>query len=195
MRNRVVSESTAVNERGVSCDPCRLLLSAGTRFARSFPIMSNEQKEHDRLSLDEVRRLTAAIAREEDPSLEVVAATNAEGAEHSSEVVLERGGGATSQRVVVRVDRYGSESELRPIVRERLRAAARSAARENQDAAADDPATRVDELAADLDDLQTIADEIQEQPPSGVKSETVQRLKRALSEATTAADDVEDEIK
>jgi hypothetical protein len=54
--------------------------------------------------------------------------------------------------------------------------------------------TRVDELASDLDDLQTVADEIQEQPPAGVQPETVQRLKRALSDATAAADDIEDEI-
>jgi hypothetical protein len=44
------------------------------------------------------------------------------------------------------------------------------------------------------DDLRTTADEIQENPPSGVNGETVQRLKRALSEATDAADDIEEEI-
>jgi hypothetical protein len=57
-----------------------------------------------------------------------------------------------------------------------------------------DEATRLDELAADLDDLQVVADEIQEQPPAGASPETVQRLKRALSDATAAADDIEDEI-
>ncbi|HEY7171124.1 MAG TPA: hypothetical protein VH417_09785 [Vicinamibacterales bacterium] len=62
-------------------------------------------------------------------------------------------------------------------------------------AAPDDPAVRVDELAADLDDLHTIADEIQDRPPAGANPDTVQRLKRALSDATSAADDIEDEIK
>jgi hypothetical protein len=157
--------------------------------------MSNEQREHNRLTLDEVRRLTAAIVREEDPSLEVVAATTAEGAEDSSEVVLTRADRAASRPVVVRVDRYGTEAELRSLVRERLRAAARTNDEQDATSDTDDRTSRVDELAADLDDLRTVADEIQEQPPAGVKTKTVQRLQRALSDATTAADDIEEEIK
>jgi len=157
--------------------------------------MPNKKEEQDRLSLDEIRRLTAAIAHEEDPSLAVVAATNAEGAENSSEVVLERSDTPASPRIVVRVDRHGSESDLRPVIRERLRAATRSNQEPATSADAAGSTARVDELASDLDDLRTIADEIQEQSPPGVKPATVQRLKRALSDASTAADDIENEIK
>jgi hypothetical protein len=156
--------------------------------------MSDEQRNHDRLSLDEIRRLTAVIAQEEDPSLEVVAATTAEG-EHSSEVVLARKNAPGAEPVVVRVDRFGSESELRPIVRERLRAAARSTGQQTGTTADADATNRIDELSTDLDDLRVVADEIQEQPPAGVTPGTVERLKRALSEATDAADDIENEIK
>jgi len=63
-----------------------------------------------------------------------VAATTAEGAEDSSEVVLTRADRAASRPVVVRVDRYGTEAELRSLVRERLRAAART--NDEQDASA-----------------------------------------------------------
>jgi len=157
--------------------------------------MRNEPKPHDRWSLDEIRRLTASIAKDEDPSLQVVAATTAEGADNSSEVVLERQDTPSSERVVVRVDRYGSESELRPVVRERLRAAVRARANEKPTPDVGDAQTRVDELAADLDDLRTMADEVQEDPPAGVNGESVRRLKRALSDATDAADDIEDEIR
>jgi hypothetical protein len=48
--------------------------------------------------------------------------------------------------------------------------------------------------SADLDDLRVAADEIQEHPPAGVNQETVKRLKRALSDATDAADDMEEEM-
>jgi hypothetical protein len=157
--------------------------------------MTNEQNERDRLSLDEVKRLTATIAQEEGSSLEVVGATTAEGAENSSEVFLARTDTAASGPVVVRVDRYGSESELRPIIQERLRAATHSNEQQNGTADAAGTTKRVDELADDLDDLRTVADEIQEQPPAGVSTESVERLKRALSDATDAADDIEDEMK
>jgi hypothetical protein len=157
--------------------------------------MANQQREHGRMSLEEIRRLTTAVAREEDPSLEVVAAMPAEGAESSSEVVLARPGRAPSERLVLRVDRHGSESELRPKVRERLRAAVRANQRQRGEADADEASNRVDELAADLDDLQTIADEIENEPPAGADPSTVRRLKRALSEATAAADDIENKMK
>jgi hypothetical protein len=50
---------------------------------------------------------------------------------------------------------------------------------------------RIDELAAALDDLQRIADEIQEEPPAGADPETVKKLKDALDQAVIAADDLE----
>jgi len=155
--------------------------------------MSNDQKDRGRLSLDEVRNITEAIAREEDPSLKVVGATTAVGAEDSSEVLLVRTNGAQSRPLVVRVDRCGSESELRPAIRDRLRAAVRANDQQNSVVAAIEATNRVDELAADLSDLQVLADEIDDQPPPGVRRETVERLKHALSDATDAADDVEDE--
>jgi hypothetical protein len=76
-----------------------------------------------RMTLADVRRLSAAIAFEEDPSLEVIAATSAEGAVDSSEViVIRRDRDCDPCRVVVRVDRRTDESHLRQALRERLRA-------------------------------------------------------------------------
>jgi hypothetical protein len=54
---------------------------------------------------------------------------------------------------------------------------------------------RIDEIASDLDDLQRTADEIADEPPAGVDPDTVQDLKKALAEATAAADDLEDQAK
>jgi len=54
-----------------------------------------------------------------------------------------------------------------------------------------DEVERIDELAADLDDLQRIADEIGDAPPAGADPETVKKLKDALDEAVVAADDLE----
>jgi Fe-S-cluster formation regulator IscX/YfhJ len=58
-----------------------------------------------------------------------------------------------------------------------------------------DEADRIDQLAADLDDLQTIADEITEEPPEGVDPKTVKKLKNALDKAVVAADDLENKTK
>jgi hypothetical protein len=74
-----------------------------------------------RLTLEEIRQLTAAVAQEEDPSLEVVAAVG-RGGQETSEVVLAHWDGALEAFLaVVRVDRYASESELRLLVRQHLR--------------------------------------------------------------------------
>lgn len=54
-----------------------------------------------------------------------------------------------------------------------------------------DEVERIDELASNLDDVQTIADEIEEQPPAGADPKTVKKLKDALDEAAVAADDLE----
>ena len=58
-----------------------------------------------------------------------------------------------------------------------------------------DDVERIDELAADLDDLQRIADEIREEPPAGADPETVKKLKDALDQALIAADDLENKTK
>jgi hypothetical protein len=54
-----------------------------------------------------------------------------------------------------------------------------------------DDVERIDEVAAGLDDLQRIVDEIREDPPAGADPQTVKKLKDALDEAVVAADDLE----
>jgi len=54
-----------------------------------------------------------------------------------------------------------------------------------------DEVDRIDQLAAGLDDLQTIADEIREELPAGADPQTVKKLKDALDKAVVAADDLE----
>jgi len=74
-----------------------------------------------RLTLEEIRLLTTAVAHEEDPALEVVAAVG-RGGQDTTEVILAHGDRAgESFLTVVSVDRYASESELRQLLHERLR--------------------------------------------------------------------------
>ncbi|HEY2906848.1 MAG TPA: hypothetical protein VGJ29_13185 [Vicinamibacterales bacterium] len=51
----------------------------------------------------------------------------------------------------------------------------------------------IDVVANDLDELTTTVDELKENPPQGVKSETVAALDDALEKAKEAADDLEEE--
>ncbi len=55
-----------------------------------------------------------------------------------------------------------------------------------------DRTDRVDELANDLDEIQTTVDELKEDPPHGAKPETIDALHDALEKAREAADDLED---
>jgi hypothetical protein len=74
------------------------------------------------LGLKDLRRVASDVAREEDPALRVLAATNGEGATDYSEVtvMLDRPGSNPS-RVIVGVRRHASESQIRQVVREQLR--------------------------------------------------------------------------
>jgi len=52
---------------------------------------------------------------------------------------------------------------------------------------------RIDEVANELDELKTTVDELAEDPPDHVKTRTIDTLKRALDEASEAADDLENQ--
>ena len=52
---------------------------------------------------------------------------------------------------------------------------------------------KIDELANDLDDLITTADELKEYPPDAVQPVTVDTLRHALEDAREAADELEDQ--
>jgi hypothetical protein len=74
------------------------------------------------LSLPQLRRLAFEVARDVDPSLEVFATTNPEGAVDYTELILtvhNRGG--EPGRIVVGINRGASESEIRNLLRAHLR--------------------------------------------------------------------------
>jgi len=56
-----------------------------------------------------------------------------------------------------------------------------------------DQREKIDDIASDLDDVTNTVDEIEAQPPKGVNTETMERLKKALDEAIEAADKLENE--
>ena len=73
------------------------------------------------LTLTEVRRIAADVARQQDSSLEVVAATPSEGESAYTEVLLNmRGSGSEPGRLIIGVSRDASEPECRRAVEERL---------------------------------------------------------------------------
>jgi hypothetical protein len=72
------------------------------------------------LSLTEVRRIVAEVARQQTPTLEVVAA-RAEGDSSYTEVILTVRGCSTEPcRIIMGVSREASEAEFRTTVREQL---------------------------------------------------------------------------
>lgn len=74
------------------------------------------------LTLTDLRRIAAEIAHEEQPGLEVLAATNGEGAANYAEIILAfHADDPDPRRIVVGVSRPISESEMRHVMRERLR--------------------------------------------------------------------------
>jgi hypothetical protein len=74
------------------------------------------------LSLNDLQRIATDVAREEDPSLEVVAAANAEGAADYSEVILTvHRPDANPSPVIIGVTRSATEPEVRRLLRGRLR--------------------------------------------------------------------------
>jgi hypothetical protein len=74
------------------------------------------------MNLTDVRRVAMEVTREENPALEVLAATNGEGAADYAEILLALHADTPEpRRMVVGVSRPTSESELRSVMRERLR--------------------------------------------------------------------------
>jgi len=59
---------------------------------------------------------------------------------------------------------------------------------------ASDDTDKIDELVNDLDDLKTTVEELQNDPPDGIHSESLDKLKGAMDEAMDAADVLEDEV-
>lgn len=73
------------------------------------------------LTLTEVRRIAADVARQQDPSLEVVAATPSEGKSAYAEVLFTMGGsGSDPYRLIIGITRDASEPECRRAVGQRL---------------------------------------------------------------------------
>ncbi len=52
---------------------------------------------------------------------------------------------------------------------------------------------RIDEVASDLDDVKVAVDELEIDPPDGVRPSSIDSLKRALDGAIDAVDDLENE--
>jgi len=52
---------------------------------------------------------------------------------------------------------------------------------------------RIDEVASDLDDVKLAVDELEIDPPDGVRPSSIDSLKRALDGAIDAVDDLENE--
>jgi hypothetical protein len=73
------------------------------------------------LSLADVERLAAQVATEEDSALEVLAATNAEGASDYTEILLTLNRPSDPSPLVVGVSRNAGEAEIRELLRDRLR--------------------------------------------------------------------------
>jgi hypothetical protein len=73
------------------------------------------------LTLTDLRRIAADVAAQQDPALEVVAATPAEGESTYVEVILTiRGCQVEPCRVMIGVNRNASEREVRRVVKARL---------------------------------------------------------------------------
>jgi hypothetical protein len=74
------------------------------------------------LRLPDVRRVAADVAREEDPALQVFAATNGEGATDYTEVILRLHKPSTHPtHLVIGIRRNAGESQVRRLLRDRLR--------------------------------------------------------------------------
>ena len=54
---------------------------------------------------------------------------------------------------------------------------------------------KIDEIANNLEELKTTADEIKEEPPARVQTKTLNTLRKALDKASDAADELEEQKK
>ena len=74
------------------------------------------------LRLPDVRRVAADVARQEDPALQVFAATNGEGATDYTEVILRlHKPSSDPTHVVIGIRRNAGEWQVRRLLRDRLR--------------------------------------------------------------------------
>jgi len=74
------------------------------------------------LGLPDVRRVSADVARQEDPALQVFAATNGEGATDYTEVILRfQQPSSDPTHIVIGVRRNAGEWQVRRLLRDRLR--------------------------------------------------------------------------
>jgi hypothetical protein len=55
-------------------------------------------------------------------------------------------------------------------------------------------AKKIDDIGNDLDDLKIDADDVEDNPPAGVRPEAVKSLKHALDEASDAVDELENQL-
>ena len=79
------------------------------------------------LRLPDVRRVAADVAQQEDPALQVFAATNGEGATDYTEVILRfQQPSSDPTHVVIGVRRNAGEWQVRRLLRDRLREHLRS---------------------------------------------------------------------
>jgi hypothetical protein len=100
------------------------LLSLGSLANPRENIVMGRQQEAETLTLDltAIRQLATDIARDEDPTLMVLAATNAEGATDYTEVIMARDRGvADLDRIVIGLSRNDGENDIRERLRDRLR--------------------------------------------------------------------------
>jgi hypothetical protein len=75
------------------------------------------------LNLAEVKRIAAEVARTENPTVEVVSATTAEGGSGYTEVtIVIHGCHKEPCRIIIGADRSGGESALRSAIASQLRA-------------------------------------------------------------------------
>jgi hypothetical protein len=78
------------------------------------------------LRLPDVRRVAADIASQEDPELQVFAATNGEGADYTEVILRLHKSPANPTHIVIGVRRDAGESQVRRLLRDRLRDQLRS---------------------------------------------------------------------
>ena len=56
-----------------------------------------------------------------------------------------------------------------------------------------DDEDKINDLTSDLEDLKTTVEELQVDPPTNVKAESLQAVKAALQQASDATDEIEDQ--
>lgn len=83
-------------------------------------------RETTPLRLPDVRRVASDIARQEDPALQVFAATNGEGADYTEVILRLHKSSTHPTHLVIGVRRNAGEPQVRRLLRDRLRDQLRS---------------------------------------------------------------------